>query len=329
MTGIPAHKENLMFGFSPLRRKLLPVSSQPSRQRGRLRLECLETREVPSTISVTSLADSGTGSLRDAIAQANASTGVPDTIEFQKSGVITLRSAIQITDDLAINTLARTGITIQGNKTFRLFTADDGTAGSSLNVSFHKLSLKKGKADNGGAIFSNGENLTVTDSILSGNVATNNGGAIACTGGTLNLTNSMLSSNQAGHTETGLFGDPVFLGSGGAVALDTLAPATVSSCRFSGNTGFQAGGGLFGQDGDVTVQGCTFSSNKVKGEFGGAGLAQNAGTLHLLNSIFLGNSTPGSGGGANVGADTATITNVAFLSNRAALGVLKTQTYCE
>src|SRR5437870_4605068 len=45
------------------------------------RLEVLEDRTVPSTFTVTNLADSGTGSLRAAITAANANPG-PDTIQF-------------------------------------------------------------------------------------------------------------------------------------------------------------------------------------------------------------------------------------------------------
>ncbi|WP_439620393.1 hypothetical protein [Gemmata sp.] len=47
----------------------------------RLAAECLEPRETPATFTVTTTADSGAGSLRDAITRANASPGA-DTIAF-------------------------------------------------------------------------------------------------------------------------------------------------------------------------------------------------------------------------------------------------------
>ncbi len=48
----------------------------------RLRLESLEGRRLLATLTVTTTADSGAGSLREAIVVANASTGVPDDIVF-------------------------------------------------------------------------------------------------------------------------------------------------------------------------------------------------------------------------------------------------------
>src|SRR5262245_48583031 len=69
------------------------------------RLEILEGRSLPSTFSVLNLADSGPGSLRDAIAAAEANPG-PDQIDFGHNvkGTITLTSGqLTITSDLTIN----------------------------------------------------------------------------------------------------------------------------------------------------------------------------------------------------------------------------------
>ncbi len=59
--------------------------------RFRPRLESLETRLTPSTYTVSSLADSGDGSLRAAITSANADT-TADEIDFSVAGVIKLTS---------------------------------------------------------------------------------------------------------------------------------------------------------------------------------------------------------------------------------------------
>ena len=67
------------------------------------------------TFSVTTLADSGAGSLRDAIALANASAG-PDDIDFDPSipanSVIPVGSQIVITDELTIDGSAVSGLTV-------------------------------------------------------------------------------------------------------------------------------------------------------------------------------------------------------------------------
>jgi parallel beta-helix repeat protein len=67
------------------------------------RFERLESRAVLATFTVTSLADAGSGSLRQAVLDANA-TRDADVIEFGVSGTITLKTALPaVTAPLAID----------------------------------------------------------------------------------------------------------------------------------------------------------------------------------------------------------------------------------
>src|SRR6266481_6004732 len=67
------------------------VSRRRSRSTFRPRLESLETRLTPTTYTVSSLADSGQGSLRAAIASVNGDN-TPGEIDFLVAGVIKLTS---------------------------------------------------------------------------------------------------------------------------------------------------------------------------------------------------------------------------------------------
>jgi hypothetical protein len=61
----------------------------------RLAVQALDDRVVPTTFPVTTTADAGAGSLRQAILDANANPG-PDTIAFAGSGVMTIRPLSQL-----------------------------------------------------------------------------------------------------------------------------------------------------------------------------------------------------------------------------------------
>src|SRR5258708_5274186 len=73
----------------------------------RLTVERLEDRAVPATLTVTTTADGGAGSLRQAILDSNASAGVLDAIEFDiGTGVQTIAplSALPtVTDPVVID----------------------------------------------------------------------------------------------------------------------------------------------------------------------------------------------------------------------------------
>src|SRR5262249_62405763 len=113
------------------------------------RLEVLEDRSLPSTFTVLNLADSGAGSLRQAILDANANTGA-DTINFAPGlkGTVTLTSGqLSITDALTINGLGAKKLAVSGNTASRVF-----DIGGGVSVALAGLTIRDGLADHGGGI---------------------------------------------------------------------------------------------------------------------------------------------------------------------------------
>jgi hypothetical protein len=95
-------------------------------------LELLESRIAPATFIVTSLADAGAGTLRDAIVEANDHPGA-DVIVFKSglTGTIDITSGqIQITDTLKIKGPGATKLTLDANLQSRIFSVTDFDSGT-------------------------------------------------------------------------------------------------------------------------------------------------------------------------------------------------------
>jgi len=187
-------------------------SAFKNRTHRKLQLLSLEQRIVPATFTVSITGDSGAGSLRQAIIDANAAAGAdtivfaagltasaPATINLSTSGNSTAGpSAFGITSEITITgPTGANGITL--NNTFvnqRLFYV---SAAGKLTLDSLTLSGGKAQGGNGGA-----------PGVAAGGGAAGLGGAIF-NAGSLTLRNSTLSGNQA----VGGTGNTKFNGNGG------------------------------------------------------------------------------------------------------------------
>ncbi len=267
----------------------------------------------------------------DAIAAFNADTtpNDADTIVFNSSiatSTVSTPTAIKNTTTgvtLAINGNGSSSTAVSGGGTKQVFNIATGTT---VTVAGLTIEMGNGVGLGGGGIFNNGT-VTVTDSTLSGNHATNYGGGIVNVGtATMNVTDSRLSGNRAtdgggifndGGTVTltdstlsnesatnyggGILNDGTATmtdstlsndtaAAGGGILNDGTAAMTDSSLSNDGAT--EIGGGIL-NDGTATMTDSTLSNDTAAG---GGGIL-NSGTVTLTDGTLSGNSSAASGGG--------------------------------
>jgi hypothetical protein len=216
-----------------------------------LHLERLDDRTVPSTFLVSNWADSGFGSLRQAIQDANLHPGADDVgftaIPPPQGSTITLTSGpLTITGNLTINGPGAKFLTVSGNHASRVF---EITASATASIA----------------------GLTVANGTAS--AASPSGGGIL-NRGTLTLTDSTVRDNAAPG------------GSGGGIA--NFGTATVNDSTFSGNKANVSGSGLY-NSGRLTLTDSTVSGNTIADAWG-YGAVGNQGTLAVTSSTVWGNT---------------------------------------
>lgn len=277
-----------------------------------------------STYTVTSLADSGTGSLRAAIAAAAAG----DTISITATGTLTLTSGeIAIGKSLNLIGPGSGSLTISGNGTSRIFNivADSGAADAPVTLS--GMTLSRGAASgtcpaptggSGGAILAT-ESLTLTNVVLSGNAAARNGGALAWamrrSGQALTLANATFSGNSTGcaAATTQALGGGLYIGYETTLAAGSAAAVTISASTFSGNIAVRSGGGIaVGGPATISINQSRIVGNTATSAYGGgvyvaypskSGLI--AASLLLQNSEVAENTAALAGGAINHANATA------------------------
>src|SRR5262245_13363218 len=262
-----------------------------------LRLECLEDRTVPATFTVTNSADTGSGSLRQAIINANALAGADDivfnpsvfasgtTINLDNSNNDANGHGYNINDSVTIIGPGALNLILDasGNSSQRIFTVDSAqlsdngasplNPGIAITVTISGMTLTRGGGGGGlggGAVQNNGQILTLQGLELTNNDAgvSSDGGAVHSAGGIINLLQCTLTGNTAPQ------------GSGGGLSI-------------SGSAGL--------------VENCTFAGNMTTGSGGAIQLSSTSGTgVTLRNNTIVNNTSAGGGGGVLIG-DSVTI----------------------
>ncbi|MBE2271578.1 MAG: hypothetical protein IAE80_25315, partial [Anaerolinea sp.] len=235
---------------------------------------------------VTNTNNSGEGSLRQAVANANTFPS-DDTIPFGVSGTITLNNPSLSVD----NAVTAGRLTIDGSGQSVIIAgtiAHNIIVNSGGDLTVNNLTI----AGIGGGILNSGNALTINNVTFSNNTSPTLGGAIANETGTVAITNSRFNDNYG----------PL----GGAISNDS-GMVTITNSSFSGNRTATSGGAIRSGGGTVTISNSTFSENStsdtgvtignsgdmsiynstLNGGYGGNSSASidNSGTLRLYNSI--------------------------------------------
>ncbi len=284
-----------------------------------------------ATITVTSTADSGAGTLRAAL--TGATNG--DTIDASGvSGTILLTSGeLLVTNNLTIIGPGPNNLAVDGNAASSVFHIPH----TNTVVSISGLTITNGALGFGGGIY-NGGILTLNNCTVNGNsrsgiyndgsmaisnctVSGNNGGATGYNdggignGGSLSIVNSTIRDNKgrgisnrrdSGGTAVTTVSNCTVSGNsgteGGGIAnngyFGGYAVATIANSTISGNSTTNVGtgaggggGGIFNGPGEVTLTNCTVSGNSANGLGVGGGGIYNAGYYGLSGSVTIANST--------------------------------------
>ncbi|MBX7105225.1 MAG: beta-propeller fold lactonase family protein [Gemmataceae bacterium] len=251
--------------------------------------------------------DSGAGSLRQAIFDANAAPGANivtfDPAFFATPRTITLASgAFAVTDSISITGPGSGLLTISGINGSQLF-AFTNAGGAVSTIS--NMTLTKGSAVRGGAIYVQGTELTLSNSVITGSKATIDGGAFYAAGDTkLTVLNSTISGNMASSSG---------LGAGGAIFTRgnlLIDSSTLSSNSVGGvNSTFNNGGAIeiySGAGTSWTVRNSTIANNSSQFAGGGIFLFNASGILTVENSSIVGNTAQGGVGGGGIGTNSST-----------------------
>jgi hypothetical protein len=277
-----------------------------------------------TTFSVTNLNDSGPGSLRQAILDANATAGA-DVIHITANGQLNLLSPLPIITEAAT-------IFVPDANTFRVFKIDGqsvhrGLSITAVPVTITGLTVQNSVATGdlrGGGIKSDGS-LTLNNVTILNNSAQAVGGGVFSTG-VVTVNGGRFEGNQAWGNGGGLFAGGALIINGSVIrdnhcvtqfcqggGLYAGQALTLTHTQIISNTALQSGGGAYAQ-GSLAATGSVVQGNRCIDSFceGGGLYAQSA--LSLVETEIHGNRALGRGGGA-VALGAAEISGGRFEAN--------------
>ena len=265
-----------------------------------------------NVITVTNTNDSGSGSLRQALADANDG----DTINFAVTGTIGLTSGeLLVNKSVTVSGPGADILTVNGNATYRVFQIAPNKV-----VTISDLTITNGNANtqpvpDGGGIYNDHATLTLSNCTINKNSAFRDGGGVHNAGAaTMTLTDCVITGNATGNDGGGVCNN----GTGGAAIME------INNSTLSNNTAYHGAG--ICNDGRMKgatllqISNTTLSNNSAGYDAGAIlNIADTKGTAALSNCTISGNSAQAYGGGINNVAEL-TVSNTTFSGNSANFG---------
>lgn len=270
-----------------------------------------------ATFTVTTLSDSGAGSLRAVLVQANAAAGADNVVfaaNLEGGTLVLTRGELDIASDVTIdgdrNNDGRE-VQISGNNASRVI----DVVGSGTDARLVDLTIADGSTygavdgeQGAGIRLGAGQALSLEGCTVTGNATatySEGGGIFVGAGGRVSVAGSTISRN--------------FADTGGGVYLSEGASATIATSRVTGNAASDlsssgtgsGGGGMALQNASLVLTRSTVDGNSA--DFG-AGVLSTGSQLTIQTSTIAENSTAGSLFGGS-GAGLSLSGGYAFLAN--------------
>jgi hypothetical protein len=299
-----------------------------------------------TSFPVTNTGNSGAGSLRQAITDANGNAGL-DQIPISATGTIQLASALpDISGQTQISGPGAASLTVRRNvlTAFPIFTIGAGS------VDISGLTISNGDSSTGGGIATTvGTATTLTNVVVTGNSSgggiggrgaltlngttvsgNTSGGAGGGIGGSddATLINSTVSGNTASGgggistpaasllslTDSTVTGNDASVGAG--IATSKLSTLTLTRVTVSDNDAVAAGGGL-SINGSATITDSDINGDNDAGTNGGGITVSVFGDVDLVDSSVSDNDAVGNGGGIdNQGDEDLTLSGTTVDANQ-------------
>jgi len=242
---------------------------------------------------VNNLNNSGPGTLRQAILDANANAGADGVVfQYGLSGTITLIGELAITDSLTIRGPGALVLAVSGNNANRVFNVSGGVLAIFEDLTLRNGLSPGGTGSYGGGVYSNGGFLVFRRCTLSQNAVV---GVTAAYGGGVFVSNGSVDFDGCALIGNTLNANTFASGPAAHVQGGSM---TMFNCTLSGN-GATAGtvsyGPISGNNATVDFEHVTVVGNSSSSVFP-AGISV-AGTLTSRNSLFAAN------GGGNFDTD--------------------------